>query len=414
MPADAFAKDAARLYAQVQPLYKDLQCYARARTRAEVRRGQVPAGKPIPAHLFGNMWAQQWDADYDVFVPYPAASALDVDRRVEEAELDAIKMTRARRRSMTSIGFPPLPQKFWERSMLTQPRDREVRVPRERWEMNMERRRAHQDVHPADRRGAAHHLSRDGHVYYYLWYKDQPTLFHSGAHDGFHEAIGDTITLSMTPAYLAKIGCVPSRAAEQEALINQQMRMALEKIAFLPFGKVIDEWRWKVFSGEITPRTTIELVGAARAVPGHAPPVARTEADFDPGRQVPRPGNTPYTRYFLSVHHPVPVPEGAVRRGGFQGPAVTNARFSAARKPARKFAAMLSKARASPWQDTMYALTGTRQMDGSAILEYFRAAADVAQAAEQGQAVRLVTLAIHARGPVAIHAREAVGRSVSA
>jgi peptidyl-dipeptidase A len=371
MPPDAFAKDAARLYGQVQPLYKDLLCYARGRLAQKYGEDKVPAGKPIPAHLFGNMWAQQWDADYDIFEPYKGASELDVDGALKQQNWDAIRMTKSAEAFYESIGFPPLPQKFWDRSMLTQPRDRDVECHASAWEMNN-----NDDVRikmcirqTAEELRTIYHEM--GHVYYYLWYKDQPTLFHNGAHDGFHEAIGDTITLSMTPAYLAKIGLVPSAPQSKEALINQQMRMALEKIAFLPFGKVIDEWRWKVFSGEITPANYNSSWWALRQqYQGIAPPVARTEADFDPGAKYHVPGNTPYTRYFLSFIIQFQFQKALCDAAGFKGPLYECSIFGS-KEAGQKFAAMLSKGASQPWQDTMYELTGTRQMDGSAILEYF-------------------------------------------
>ena len=174
----------------------------------------MPAGKPIPAHLLGNMWAQQWDAVYDLLEPYPGVSDLDVDAALVKQGYDAVRMTKSAEAFYQSIGFPTLPETFWERSMLTQPRDRDVRVPRERLGHGRQGRRAHQDVHPArpqeELRTIYHEL---GHVYYYLWYKDQPFLFQDGAHDGFHEAIGDTVKLSMTPGYLAKIGLRAGREA---------------------------------------------------------------------------------------------------------------------------------------------------------------------------------------------------------
>jgi peptidyl-dipeptidase A len=372
MSPDAFAKEAARLWSQVRPLYNDLQCYARGRLAQKYGEDKVPAGKPIPAHLFGNMWAQQWDAAYDIFEPYKGVASLDVDSALQQQGYDAIRMTRNAEAFYTSIGFPPLPQKFWDRSMLTQPRDRDVECHASAWEMNAnDDVRIKMCIRPTyeELRTIYHEM---GHVYYFLWYKDQPTLFHNGAHDGFHEAIGDTITLSMTPAYLAKIGLVPATSESKEALINQQMKMALEKVAFLPFGKMIDEWRWKVFSGEITPENYNSSWWALRQqYQGIAPPVARTEADFDPGAKYHVPGNTPYTRYFLSFIIQFQFQKALCDASGFKGPLYECSIFGS-KEAGQKFAAMLSKGASQPWQDTMYELTGTRQMDGSAILEYFQ------------------------------------------
>src|SRR5262245_3188767 len=371
MSAADFQREAARLYGQVKPLYEDLHCYTRGRLQQKYGADRVPSGKPIPAHLLGNMWAQQWDAVYDLLEPYPGASNLDVDGALVKQSYDAVKMTRSAESFYKSIAFPTLPQTFWERSMLTQPRDRDVQCHASAWHMDgKEDVRIKQCIRPTyeELRTIYHEL---GHVYYYLWYKDQPYLFQTGAHEGFHEAVGDTVNLSMTPAYLAEIGLVPAAGASREAQINQQMQMALQKIAFLPFGKLIDEWRWKVFSGEVTPENYNAAWWALREqYQGVAPPVARSEADFDPGAKYHVPGNTSYTRYFLSFIIQFQFHKALCEAAGFKGP-LSECSIYGNQTAGRKFGAMLAKGASVPWQDALYELTGTREMDASAILEYF-------------------------------------------
>jgi peptidyl-dipeptidase A len=372
MPADDFSREAARLYQQVEPLYKDLQCYARARLARQYGEDKVPAGRPIPAHLFGNMWAQQWDAVYELLEPYPGVSALDVDAALVAQNYDPVRMTRSAETFYQSIAFPALPQTFWERSLLAQPQDRKVQCHASAWHMNgKDDVRIKQCIRPTyeELRTIYHEL---GHVYYFLWYRDQPFMFQNGAHDGFHEAVGDTVTLSMTPAYMAKIGLVPEAQTSREALINQQMKMALEKIAFLPFGKMIDEWRWQVFSGQVKPENYNAAWWAIREkYQGIRPPVARTEADFDPGAKYHIPGNTPYTRYFLSFILQFQFQKALCDAAGFKAP-LSECSIYGNEAAGRKFGAMLAKGASQPWQDTMYELTGTRQMDASAILDYFK------------------------------------------
>jgi peptidyl-dipeptidase A len=306
------------------------------------------------------MWAQQWDAAYDLFEPYPGVSPLDADSALVAQKYDSVRMAKSAEAFYQSIAFPALPATFWERSMLSQPRDRNVQCHASAWHMDgKEDVRIKMCTRPTleELKTIYHEM---GHVYYYLWYKDQPFMFQNGAHDGFHEAIGDTVTLSMTPAYLAQIGLVPESKPSKEAVINQQMKMALEKIAFLPFGKMIDEWRWQVFSGEVKPENYNAAWWALREkYQGIRPPVERTEADFDPGAKYHIPGNTPYTRYFLSF---------IVQ---FQGP-LSECSVYGNEEAGKKFGAMLAKGASQPWQDTLYELTGTRQMDGSAIIEYFK------------------------------------------
>ena len=371
MPADDFAKEAARLWGQVQPFYEQLHCYTRARLAKKYGEDKVPAGRPIPAHLLGNMWAQQWDAAFDLLEPYPGVNNLDVDAALVAQKYDAVRMTKSAEAFYQSIAFPTLPQTFWERSMLTQPRDRDVQCHASAWHMDgKDDVRIKMCIRPTleELRTIYHEL---GHVYYYLWYKDQPYMFQAGAHDGFHEAVGDTVNLSMTPAYLAKIGLVPAAQTSREALINEQMQMALQKIAFLPFGKLIDEWRWKVFAGEVTPANYNAAWWQLREqYQGVAAPVARTEADFDPGAKYHVPGNVPYTRYFLSFVLQFQFQKALCEAAGFKGP-LAECSIAGNEEAGRKFGAMLAKGASQPWQDTLYELTGTREMDASAILEYF-------------------------------------------
>jgi peptidyl-dipeptidase A len=373
MSAADFEKEAARLYGQVEPLYKGLHCYARKRLGEKYGKDKVPDGKPMPVHLLGNMWAQQWNRVYDdLLKPYPNASIESADRLLQAKKWDAVQMTRSAESFYTSIGFPALPPTFWERSMLTRPRDREVVCHASAWDMDdKDDVRIKMCIKPIeeDLFTVYHEL---GHVYYYIWYKGQPPLFQDGAHDGFHEAIGDAVNLSVTPAYLHRIGLVGAVKPSQEAIINHQMKMALDKIAFLPFGKLIDEWRWGVFDGRIKPaeynKAWWEL---RRKYQGLVPPVTRTEEDFDPGAKYHIPGNTPYTRYFLSFILQFQFHKALCAAAGHQGPLHECSIFGNA-EAGRKYGAMMALGGSQPWQDTLETLTGTKQMDASAILDYFR------------------------------------------
>ena len=373
MSAKDFEKEADRLYDQVKPLYKALHCYASKRLAQRYGRDMVPEGKPIPAHLLGNMWAQQWNRIYDdLLKPYPGASIESADRLLQKQKWDAVKMTKSAENFYTSIGFPALPQTFWERSMLTRPRDREVVCHASAWDMDdKDDVRIKMCMKPIeeDLITVYHEL---GHVYYYIWYKDQPILFQDGAHDGFHEAIGDAINLSVTPAYLRKIGLVGDVVPSKEAVINQQMKMALDKIAFLPFGKLIDEWRWGVFDGRIKPAEYNKAWWELREkYQGVSPPVPRSEADFDPGAKYHIPGNTPYTRYFLSFILQFQIHKALCDASGFKGP-LNECSIFGSTEAGKKYGEMLALGSSQPWPDTLEKLTGTRQMDASAIIDYFK------------------------------------------
>ncbi len=373
MPAADFEKEAARLYEQVKPLYSSLHCYARKRLAQKFGKNKVPDGKPIPAQLLGNMWAQQWNRVYDdLLKPYPGASIESADRQLKAQNWDAVRITKSAETFYTSIGFPALPQKFWQRSMFTRPRDREVVCHASAWDMDdQDDVRIKMCIRPLeeDLFTVYHEL---GHVYYYLWYKDQPSLFQDGAHDGFHEAIGDAVNLSVTPEYLHRIGLVSAVKPSNEAVINQQMKMALDKIAFLPFGKLIDEWRWRVFDGRIEPGDYNKGWWELREkYQGVSAPVGRTEEDFDPGAKYHIPGNTSYTRYFLSFILQFQFHQALCEAAGNKGPLHECSIFGS-KEAGEKYAAMLARGASQPWQDTLEKLTGTRQMDASAIIAYFK------------------------------------------
>jgi peptidyl-dipeptidase A len=371
MPPDDFTKEAARLWGQVKPLYDSLHCYVRGRLQKTYGEDRVPGGKPIPAQLLGNMWAQQWAEIYPLVEPYPGVNDLDVTQALEHQKYDAVRITQSAEAFYVSLGFPKLPQTFWERSLLTQPRDRDVQCHASAWHMDAkEDVRIKMCIKPTqdDLMTVYHEL---GHVFYDLSYNQQPYMFQNGAHDGFHEAIGDTVNLSMTPAYLHQIGLIGAVKQSPEATINQQMKLALDKVAFLPFGKMIDEWRWKVFDGQVKPENYNAAWWQLREqYQGVAAPVPRTEEDFDPGAKYHIPANTPYTRYFLSYILQFQFHKALCDAAGFKG-ALHECSVYGNAEAGKRFREMLALGASQPWQDTLEKLTGTRQMDASAILDYF-------------------------------------------
>ena len=386
MSPEEFDAESERLWQQVKPLYAGLHCYARARLARRYGEDKVPAGKAIPAQLLGNMWAQQWNKIYpDILKPYPAASIETADARLTAQKWEPARMAHSAESFYTSLGFPQLPKTFWERSMFARPRDREVVCHASAWDLaNAGDVRIKACLEPTeeDLYTIYHEL---GHVYYFISYANQPYLFRDGANDGFHEAIGDTVNLSVTPAYLARIGLIRAAVPSHEALINQQMKMALEKIAFLPFGRLIDQWRWRVFSGEITPENyNSSWWELRRRYQGIAPPVPRTEADFDPGAKYHIPSNTPYTRYFLSFILQFQFHKALCAAAGNQGPLYECSNYGS-REAGGRFADMLTLGASQPWQDALEKLTGTRRIDAAAISEYFQPLMQWLNEQNQGQ-----------------------------
>ncbi len=369
-PAE-FEAETARLWQQVEPLYEELHCHVRAELGEMYGDDKVPQDQPIPAHLLANMWSQSWGFLFDDMQPYPGVADLDVDSTLETKNYSPQEMVRSAENFYVSLGMDRLPDTFWERSMFSKPVDRDVVCHASAWTMDgaddlrikMCIKQTYDEL-----RVIYHEL---GHNYYQGAYKDQPPLFQGGAHGGFHEAIGDTVVLSMTPEYLAEIGLIDSAEQSEEAILNVQMQQALDRIAFLPFGKLIDQWRWAVFSGEVAPEDYNKAWWELRTkYQGIVPPVERTEADFDPGAKYHVPANVSYTRYFLAHVLMYQFHRALCEEAGFTGE-LHACSVAGSKEAGEKFYAMLEAGQSAPWQETLEKLTGTREMDASAIIDYY-------------------------------------------
>jgi len=378
-PADLEA-DVERLWGEVKPLYDELHCFVRARLEDRYGKEKVPRGGLIPAELLGNMWAQEWNNIFDLVVPYPREAPADVTRALQAQHWDAQKMVRQGEQFFTGLGFDPLPPPFWQRSLFTRPRDREVVCHASAWDVSWSgdlRIKACLEPTEEDFVTVHHEL---GHDFYFQRYFKLPILFEQGANDGFHEAIGDTMALSVTPEYLAKIGLVPSRPAPSPApgaraehdRINQQMKMALDKVAFLPFGLLIDKWRWDVFSGKVSPA---EYDAAwwklAAQYQGISPPSSITEDDFDPGAKFHVASSTPYLRYFLARIYQFQFHKALCAAAGHTGP-LDSCSIRGSQEAGAKLMGMLSLGASRPWPEAMETLGAGRKADAGPMLEYFQ------------------------------------------
>ena len=370
MPPDQFAKEVDRLWEQVRPLYLSLHAYVRTKLVEKYGPQAIPANGMIPAHLLGNIWAQEWGNIYDLVAPRTSAPTIDLTQLLRAKNTDVPQMVRYGEGFFTSLGFDPLPKTFWERSMLTKPRDREVVCHASAWNIDDKddvRIKMCTEITAEDFVTVHHEL---GHNFYQRAYRNQPFLFRGGANDGFHEAIGDAIALSITPDYLQKVGLL-QQVPGPESDLPLLLRQAMDKVAFLPFGLLVDQWRWKVFSGEVTPANYNAAWWELRnRYQGVSAPVARSEADFDPGAKYHVPGNTPYSRYFLARVLQFQFYRSLCREAGYTGP-LHRCSFYGSKEAGAKLNALLETGLSKPWPDALEAMTGQREMDASAIAEYF-------------------------------------------
>ncbi len=372
MNPDAFAKETDRLWTQVQPFYKNLHCYVRARLNEKYGDLVQARTGPIRADLLGNMWAQEWGHIYDVVAPKTQTSSYNLDQLLIRHGYDPIKMVKTGEGFYSSVGMAALPQSFWERSQITRPRDREVVCHASAWDIDDRsdiRIKMCTQVTAEDFVTIHHEL---GHNYYQRAYQDQPFLFKGGANDGFHEAIGDFAALSvLTPTYLKQIGLLETVPGAEED-IPFLLKTAMDKIAFLPFGLLVDKWRWQVFSGQVQPDQYNDAWWAlVNQYQGLAPPSARPANAFDPGAKYHVPGNTPYMRYFLARIYQFQFHRAACEQAGWTGP-LHRCSIYGNEKIGKKFNAMMEMGQSKPWPDALEAFTGQRQTDASALTEYFK------------------------------------------
>jgi peptidyl-dipeptidase A len=371
MSPGAFEADVERLWSEVKPLYDALHCYVRAKLRAKYPGEPIVDGGPIPAHLLGNMWAQEWNNIYDLVVPFPNEPSLDVTKKLKTGHFDALKMVRQGEHFFTSLGFAPLPETFWKRSLLTRPRDREVVCHASAWDVTWSGDlRIKMCIEPTEEDFVTIHHEL-GHLFYFQRYVELPILFQQGANDGFHEAIGDTMALSVTPAYLKSIGLLDTVPTGDRSRINSQMKMALEKVAFLPFGLLIDKWRWEVFAGTVTPADYNAAWWKLRQqYQGVAAPGPREADAFDPGAKFHVAASTPYIRYFLARIYQFQFHKALCAAAGHTGP-LDQCSIADNKAAGTKLIAMLSLGASKPWPDVLEALGGGRRADARPLLEYF-------------------------------------------
>lgn len=370
MAPDQFAAEVDRLWLEVKPLYDALHAYVRRGLARAYGPGTVAPDGLIPAHLLGNLWSHDWGNVYPLLASGGAAEGVDLTTLLRAKGVDPVAMVRFGERFFTSLGFDPLPATFWDRSLFTKPLDREVICHPSAWDIDADedlRIKMCIEITGEDFITVHHEL---GHNVYARAYRNQPFLYRDGANDGFHEAIGDAIALSMTPGYLVEVGLLDQEPADGQD-VPVLLRTALDRVPYMPFAVIVDKWRWKVFSGEITPAdynaAWWDLAGTYQGI---APPVQRSESDFDPAAKYHVTANVPVAPYFIAVILQFQFHRAFARGSGYTGP-LHRYSVHGDKAAGRKLGDMLAMGRSKPWPDALFALTGEREMDATALLEYF-------------------------------------------
>jgi peptidyl-dipeptidase A len=374
MTPDQFEADMERVWTQLKPLYDDLHCYVRGKL-ADTYKGKFNPEGPIPAHLLGNMWAQEWTNIYPLVEPYKGQASLDVTKALEKKKKTELDLVKTGEGFFTSLGLKPLPESFYKKSMFVKPKDHEAVCHASAWDIAYDEKindlRIKMCIKVDEENLVTIHHEL-GHIYYYQYYNNKPVLFQQGANDGFHEAIGDAIARSVNPKYLTTIGVFDKAPPENEKnTINLQMKDALEKVAFLPFGLLMDKWRWDVFSGKTKPADYNKHWWELRTkYQGIAPATPRGEESFDPGAKYHIPANVPYARYFLAAVLQFQFHKAMCDAAGWKGP-LHQCSVYGNKDAGKKLQEMLTLGASKPWPDAMQVLTGGRQLDAGPMLEYF-------------------------------------------
>lgn len=370
MKPEDFEKELDRLWTEIKPFYEQLHCYVRSKLNKKYGNEVVPLDQPIPAHLLGNMWAQAWDNIIDIVGIQNSGQSLDITKMLENEKYDSRKMVKTAENFFVSLGMPELPPSFYERSLFDKPKDREVVCHASAWHMDLEddvRIKMCIETDEESFRTIHHEL---GHIYYYLAYKDKPALYQNSANDGFHEALGDTIELSITSKYLKDIALLKDSSGQNNTNATL-LRMALGKVAFLPFGLMIDKWRWQVFDGRTKPENYNQDWWKLRTkYQGVRAPSSRPKEAFDPGAKYHIPAYTPYSRYFIAHILQFQFHKALCETAGHRGPLHECSIFGS-KKAGAKIWKMMQMGSSKPWPQALQVATGQPKMDASALRDYF-------------------------------------------
>uniref|UniRef100_U5EXS7 Angiotensin-converting enzyme n=1 Tax=Corethrella appendiculata TaxID=1370023 RepID=U5EXS7_9DIPT len=368
------------LVQQILPLYKQLHAYVRNKLRAHYGSEIVSENGPIPMHLLGNMWAQTWDSISSILVPFPGKTKIDVTDKLKEKEYTAKKLAEKADEFFQSMGFDPLPDEFWENSILGKPTDgRSIKCHPTAWNLLK-----HNDVRILSCEPVSHYIlyiiyHEIGHIEHFLQYQNLPLSFRSSPNPGFTEAIGDVIALSATtPKHLKKMGLIDNYDEDKEAIINQLFNIALEKIVFLPFAYTFDKWRWGVFRGEIPENEmNCKFWELREKYSGVEPPVARTAKDFDPPSKAHIAADYEYAGYFVSfivqfqMYRAACLTAGQFEEGNPEK-SIVDCDFEGSEAAGKLFKELLSNGSRIKWPEALNKFAGTRKLSADGVLDYFK------------------------------------------
>ncbi|CRK96558.1 CLUMA_CG009925, isoform A [Clunio marinus] len=365
------------VWKEILPLYEQLHTYVRRKLREFYGPDKINRNAPLPAHILGNMYGQSWNI-LDITVPYPGRSNLDVTPAMRAQGYSPLIMFQLGEEFFTSMNMTAMPPEFWAHSIFEEPVDRPVLCQPSAWDFCNGadyRIKMCTDVTHKDFVTVHHELA---HIQYFLNYHNNPKVFRDGANPGFHDAIGDAISLSITPKHLQGLGLIQKSIDDTAHEINFLFAMAMDKVVFLPYALALEQWRFDVFSKKVhKEQFNCHYWLLREKYGGIKPPVLRSELDFDPGAKYHVPANVPYMKYFFStvfqfqLHRAMCI---ASKEFDPSNPSKPLHKCSIYRhhEAGHMLKKLMSKGASQPWQHTIQEVMGEGRLDGSAVREYFK------------------------------------------
>nr|XP_057944737.1 angiotensin-converting enzyme 2 [Doryrhamphus excisus] len=371
---DQLMEDVRSIYKQILPLYKELHAYVRGKLM-DVYTGHIEAQGPLPAHLLGDMWGRFWTNLYPLSIPYPEKPDIDVSKTMVEKGWNERRLFDEAEKFFMSVGLYKMFDNFWTNSMLVKPNDgRKVVCHPTAWDMGNRmdfRIKMCTKVNMDDFLTVHHEM---GHNQYQMAYRNLPYLLRDGANEGFHEAVGEIMSLSAaTPKHLKSLGLLSSNFTyDNETEINFLLKQALTIVATLPFTYMLEEWRWQVFAGNIPEDKWMERWWEMkRDLVGVVEPVPRDETYCDPPALFHVSGDYSFIRYFTRTIYQFQFQKALCHAAG-QSEVLSSCDITGSTVAGSKLRNMLELGRAQSWTKALHTISGDTRMDAKPLLDYFQ------------------------------------------
>ncbi|XP_041066850.1 angiotensin-converting enzyme 2 [Carcharodon carcharias] len=368
-------RDVKSLFGEIKPLYRELHAYVRAKLGDTFGPEHISSTGCLPAHLLGDMWGRFWGNLYSWSIPYPHQEDIDVTPEMVKQGWNPKEMFQKADAFFQSLGLQAMNDNFWHYSMIEKPTDgRKVVCHPTAWDMGNGadfRIKMCTEVNMENFLTVHHEM---GHIQYDMEYANQTYLFRDGANEGFHEGVGEIMSLSAaTPLYLKSLGLLPDSFIEKnETDINFLLKQALTIVGTLPFTLMMEEWRWKMFQGRIPKDQWMKMFWEMkREMVGVVEPLPHDETYCDPAALYHISNDYSFIRYYTRTFYQFQFHEALCRKAKHSGElhkcAITNST-----KAGKALRDMLRLGKSQSWTRALQLVTGETKMNAAPLLKYFQ------------------------------------------